>query len=116
MDSLKKNICKAFFVILGILLIYEDVFNRDPDGFKKLCVSFRYNARVTKIYSPNWSRDLFVEGTDSIGDFVKYEIPKDWELEPVLKAGDSIFKKEGEREIRVIKKDTVLLIPLIIYK
>ncbi len=52
------------------------------------------------------------EGRTKEGRVVRYKLPRNWSLENVCTEGDSIHKLAGEKELYLIKTDTVIKLPL----
>ena len=62
-----------------------------------------------KIISCKESNMLYFEGVDVTGNIVLYDIPDFWGIKYNYEIGDSIIKKKGEKNIKLIKADTIIL-------
>ena len=65
-----------------------------------------------KIISCKESNMLYFEGVDVTGNSVLYDIPDFWGIKYNYEIGDSIIKKKGEKNIRLVKADTIIILRL----
>lgn len=117
--SLIKEIIKhhkfgVFLIILALLFDYyrnknDEAFQNDKEYWVKYYRELEYHIRVTD-YS-DWMGDLDVYGYGNNGKKVYYCIPRTY---PVVskgfEEGDSIAKEYGSFELKVIRKDTVIVL------
>lgn len=61
-----------------------------------------------KVISYEKSNLYYFEGINKDGKREKYEIQLFWEIDKYCNEGDSIIKRKGEKEIMVIKTDTII--------
>lgn len=112
-----KNIIKVLACLLGFLLLFYFYFFRlspsRADINKEVlgtCLPLQYDFRVMSFYG---DRYFNFEGRTREGRIVKYKLPRNWNLDnDVCSEGDSIHKLAGEKELYVIKSDTVIKLPL----
>ena len=103
-----------FLIILAVLFDYytnknDEAFQNDKEYWVKYYRELEYHIRVTD-YS-NWMGDLDVYGYGNNGKKVYYCIPRTY---PVVsngfEEGDNIAKEYGSFELKVIRKDTVIVL------
>ena len=119
--SLIKEIIKhhkfgVFLIILALLFDYysnknDEALQNDKEYWVKHYRELEYHVRVTD-YS-DWMGDLDVYGYGSDGKKVYYCIPRDYRVvSKGFEEGDSIAKEYGSLELKVIRKDTeIVLLP-----
>lgn len=100
---MKKNILISFsFIILyGCGSTCEDV--------KKYSKLQQCYIKVTEK-----SKKKFIKfnGYDKKNKFIEFEVSEFWDIYDSVEAGDSLVKEIGKTEIKLIKKDTTLIFPL----
>jgi hypothetical protein len=79
------------------------------DDIVKYILPKEYNF---KIISCEESNMLYFEGIDGEGNHVQHNIPDFWGITESYSLGDSIIKKKGEKNLKIIKPDTVLVLHL----
>lgn len=111
-----KNIIKIVGCLVGGLLFFYFYFfilpSRNEDIDKDVldnCLPLQYNFKVMSFYSDRYYN---FEGRTKEGRVVRYKLPRNWSLENVCTEGDSIHKLAGEKELYLIKTDTVIKLPL----
>lgn len=115
MDELKNILKVSGFLMGGLLLFYLFFFklvaNQEEveDVVLEECLPLQYDFRVI---SYEEGRYYDIEGRTKEGRYVKFKVPRHWELEGVCTEGDSIHKLAGEKELYLIKSDTILKFPL----
>jgi len=95
--------------MLGFLFLYFGV--TEPDKTIEHCISFECNIKVLDFYQ---NREIYVTGVDCYGNRVKYEISNGWFSKKDLKVGDSIIKKAGDKELRIVRNHKSQIYPLIL--
>lgn len=105
-----------FLIILALLFEYytnknDEALQNDKEYWVKHYRELEYHVRVTD-YS-DWMGDLDVYGYGSDGKKVYYCIPRDYRVvSKGFEEGDSIAKEYGSLELKVIRKDTeIVLLP-----
>ena len=63
-----------------------------------------------KITSCEESNMMYFEGIDKEGNNVQHAIPPFWEISKYYSIGDSIIKKKGDKNIKLVKSDTVIIL------
>ena len=121
--SLIKEIIKhhkfgVFLIILALLFDYysnknDEALQNDKEYWVKHYRELEYHVRVTD-YS-NWMGDLDVYGYGNDGKKVYYCIPRTYPIvykvwSKGFEEGDSISKEYGSLELKVIRKDTVIVL------
>lgn len=111
-----KNIAKVVGCLIGGMAFFYFYFFVLPVDDKKVvndvleeCVPLQYDFRVVAFYE---NRYYNFEGVTRKGRRVKFKLPKHWSLSESCSVGDSIRKVSGEKELYVIKVDTVLKLPI----
>ena len=62
------------------------------------------------IVSCNESNLLYFEGINREGEKVHEKIPYFWDISNFYSIGDSIIKRKGEKNIKLVKSDTVIIL------
>ena len=65
-----------------------------------------------KIISCKESNMLYFEGSDRDGNIVRHDIPDFWDIKEYYNIGDSIVKRKGEKNLKIVKPDTVIILHL----
>lgn len=63
-----------------------------------------------KIISCEESNLLYFEGINKKGEIVHEQIQHFWDISSFYEIGDSIIKKKGDRDIKLVKKDTTIIL------
>jgi len=58
------------------------------------------------------NRDFIFSGYNKNKKFIKFQIGQSWDMYKFVEPGDSIYKKVGETDIKLIKDDTTLVFKL----
>lgn len=111
-----KNIFKVVGYLLAFLFFFYFYFFGLRPNQKEVneevleeCLPLQYDFRIISFYG---SRYYNIEGRTKEGRIVKYKLPRHWELEEVYSEGDSVHKLAGEKELYLIKTDTIIKLPL----
>ncbi len=65
-----------------------------------------------KVLSCEESNMLYFEGVDNSGNIVHHDIPDYWDIKSNYEIGDSIIKKKGEKNVKLVKPDTTIILRL----
>ena len=68
-----------------------------------------YNFKVVSCKESNM---LYFEGRDVFGNIVHHDIPDFWNIKENYEIGDSIVKKKGEKNIKIVKSDREIILRL----
>ena len=95
-----------------ILVIFNIVFFMgcyNCDDVKKHCETLSCRFKVSEK-----SRDKYIDfkGFDKKNNIVDFEEFEYWNIYDSVELGDSLIKELGKSEIKLIKKDTILVFPL----
>lgn len=111
-----KNIAKVVGCLVGFMAVFYFYFFVLPADDREVerdvleeCIPLQYDFRVVTFYE---NRYYNFEGITKNGRKVKFKLPKHWNLSESCSVGDSIHKVSGEKELYVIKCDTMLRLPL----
>ena len=63
-----------------------------------------------KIISCDESNLLYLEGINRNGEIVHEQIQYFWDISSYYEIGDSIIKKKGDRDVKLVKKDTIIIL------
>ena len=55
---------------------------------------------------------LYFEGVDNSGNIVHHDSPDYWDIKSNYEIGDSIIKKKGEKNVKLVKPDTTIILRL----
>ena len=111
-----KNISKVVcYLVAGLLGFYFYFFKLGPNDEEvkeevlEMCVPLQYDFKVISYYADRYYN---FEGRTWEGKIVKFKLPRHWALGDLCSDGDSIHKLAGEKELYLIKSDTVIKLPL----
>lgn len=100
---------KKFNIIFLFVLIILNSCITTCEDIKKYYSSVNYEFTV---FSKSRSRDFIFEGYDKKGNLNQFILGPFWNFYDYVEKGDSIVKLSGHTEIKLIKKDTILIFPL----
>ena len=63
-----------------------------------------------KITSCEESNMMYFEGIDKEGNNVQHAIPWFWEIKKYYNIGDSLIKRKGDKNIKLVKSDTIIIL------
>lgn len=111
-----KNIFKIVGMLVGGMLFFYFYFWVLPPNQKNIddeiletCIPLQYDFQI--LYGSD-GRYFEFEGKTKEGRTVKFKVPRYWNLEGLYTEGDSIHKLAGEKELYLIKPDTVIELKL----
>jgi hypothetical protein len=99
---MKKNIFN--FIILFLLSCLSP-----SEELKKHVMSLEYHFKITR---KSKDRLIEFEGKNAKGELVKFSEFEQWTVYSFVEIGDTIVKELNHTEIKLIKKDTTILFPL----
>ena len=80
------------------------------EDVKKYCMSLSYSFKVT---GKSKDREIDFKGFDKNKKYIEFKEAEHWNIYDYVEIGDSIVKELGKAEIKLIKRDTTLVFPLI---
>ena len=99
---------RLIYIVLFFFIIFFIVsVDLSYDGTLKHILSDEYDF---KIVSCEQSNMLYFEGIDREGHPVHEEIQFFWDISKYYSIGDSIIKKKGDKNIKLVKSDTVIIL------
>lgn len=111
-----KSIFKILGILVGGMLFFYFYFCVLPPNQKEInaeiletCVPLQYDFKI--LYGSD-GRYFDFEGRTKEGRTVKFKVPRHWNLEGLYSEGDSIHKLAGEKELYLIKPDTIIKLEL----
>lgn len=111
-----KNIGKVVGCLIAFLLFFYIYFFRLSPSKEEIeetvleeCVPLQYDFKIISGYD---NRYYNFEGKTKEGRIVKFKLQRHWSLQGLYSEGDSIHKLSGEKELYLIKPDTVIRLPL----
>lgn len=111
-----KNIIKVAGILMGgMLLLYFYFGGLNPsqketdERVLESCLPLQYDFKIISSYDAQF---YVFEGRTKEGRVVKFKLPRNWQLEGLYSDGDSIHKLAGEKELYLIKSDTVIKLKL----
>ena len=91
-----------------ICLLYISCRPSDEDILKYI-LPMEFEFKITSCEESNM---MYFEGIDKEGNNVQHAIPPFWEISKYYSIGDSIIKKKGDKNIKLVKPDTVIILRL----
>ena len=98
---------KYILIIIAVVFISCGTTSNDV---KKYAQSIECYFRVSQKLE---DREFVFKGTDRNKKYVELEIGQFWDIYDSVETGDTILKVKGETDFRLIKKDTILIFPLL---
>ena len=98
------------YILIAFCIIILNSCGSTCEDVKKYCMSLSCSFKVAEK-----SKDRFIEfkGFDKNNKYVKFKEFEHWNIYDFVEIGDSLVKELGKPEIKLIKKDTTLVFPLI---
>ena len=93
------------------LYIHGEEVEITTDDIKKAIVKKNYCFKITKKQKQN-NKFIIFKGIEKSGEKADFEEPEFWDVFNTAEIGDTLLKELGKTEIKIIKKDTVLVFPI----
>ena len=112
-ELFKHHKLEIFFFILGNLFVYYSYIDmkewaNDKDRMVKNVLKGDIHVRITD-YS-DWMGDIDIYGYGSNGKKIYRVVPRTWRIRKKFEIGDSIAKEYGKFDLKIIKKDTTIVV------
>lgn len=98
---------KYILIIIAVVFISCGTTSNDV---KKYAQSIECYFKVSRKLE---DKHFYFKGTDRNKKYVELEIGQFWDIYNSVEIGDTILKVKGETDFRLIKKDTILIFPLL---
>jgi hypothetical protein len=93
------------------LYIHGEEVEITTDDVKNAIVKKGYRFKITKKQKQN-NKFIIFKGIENSGKKADFEEPEFWDVFNSVEIGDTLVKELGKTEIKIIKKDTVLIFHL----
>jgi len=102
----------SFFILAAMFAYYSHKETKewlnDKDRIVKNVLKRDIHVRITD-YS-DWIGDIDIYGYGSNGKKIYCVVPRTWRIRKKFEIGDSIVKEYGKFDLRIIKKDTTIVV------
>ncbi len=112
-EKLKHHKSYVIFYIFATIFAYYSnkemtEWANDKDRIVKNVLKRDIHVRITD-YS-DWIGDIDIYGYGSNGKIIYCVVPRTWRIRKKFEIGDSIVKEYGKFDLRIIKKDTTIVV------
>ena len=77
------------------------------EGQLKYILPMEFEFMITSCEESNM---MYFEGIDKEGNNVQHAIPWFWEIKKYYNIGDSLIKRKGDKNIKLVKSDTIIIL------
>ena len=98
-----------YFILFLIIIFFIVPVDLSYEGTLKHILPDEYDFKIVSCEESNM---LYFEGIDREGNPVHESIQYFWDISKYYSIGDSIIKKKGDKNIKLVKPDTVIILRL----